>query len=572
MKDFVSYLLSSGEKVFPDSNFKDSVTRATAFANEAYMLTLAYSWCGEKNRPPISISAECAGTEISVYKVGYVPVTGTDTGFNEVCAEERYPGMFPDLLLKRSAVPEICSNSDQRLPYYEKDEDNLITPTNGWQSVFIVINPNGTKLKSGTYDLSIKITSLLDLTLLDEHIFSLEVIGDSLPEAGLCYTNWFHYDCLEDMHSAPLYSERYFQILEKYLANAAQNGMNMLLTPCFTPPLDTCIGSERRCTQLVGIEKTDKGYSFDFSLLKRFVELCVKCGIKYFEHSHLFTQWGAEHAPNIYATVKGEYKRIFGWETKASGEEYRNFLKCYIPEFMAFMKSEGLSDRVFFHISDEPTKENEKTYKKAVALVEDLLKDYPGGDALEDFKFYEKGYVKTPVVSISKADNFCGKCKDYWLYYTGGYYEGSGLEQCSNRLLTSKSYRARILGLHMYAMGAKGFLHWGYNYWYDRMTTGICDPKGDACFYKQLPGAAYLVYPGIDDVHSSLREKYMLQAINDYRALKLLEEYVGYNRVMEICEEYFGEKISVNTMAESVTHMEAFREMINNEIKSKGEV
>jgi len=198
--------------------------------------------------------------------------------------------------------------------------------------------------------------------------------------------------------------------------------------------------------------------------------------------------------------------------------------------------------------------------------VSGLLEGYPGGDALEDIVFYQKKFVKTPVVSISKADNFYGRCPEYWLYYTGGYYDGSGLEKCANRLLTSKSYRTRILGLHMYKYKATGFLHWGYNYYYDRMTTGICDPKGDACFYKQLPGAAYLAYPGIDDVHPSLREKYMNEALCDYRALKALEEYIGYDEVIKLCEDFFGEEITVNTMPESVEQMHKFREMINKKI------
>ena len=34
-------------------------------------------------------------------------------------------------------------------------------------------------------------------------------------------------------------------------------------------------------------------YRFDFSELKRWIDLCKKCGIEYYEMSHLFSQWGA---------------------------------------------------------------------------------------------------------------------------------------------------------------------------------------------------------------------------------------------------------------------------------------
>ena len=48
-------------------------------------------------------------------------------------------------------------------------------------------------------------------------------------------------------------------------------------------------------------------------------------GVKYFEISHLFTQWGAKHAPKIMGCFKGEYVKLFGWETKAESQGYRNF-------------------------------------------------------------------------------------------------------------------------------------------------------------------------------------------------------------------------------------------------------
>ena len=76
-------------------------------------------------------------------------------------------------------------------------------------------------------------------------------------------------------------------------------------------------------------------YTFDFSLLTRFMDMADRLGVKYFEIAHLFTQWGAEHAPKVMATVDGEYKRIFGWDTEAAGEEYSTFLRNFLKEFLA---------------------------------------------------------------------------------------------------------------------------------------------------------------------------------------------------------------------------------------------
>ena len=53
----------------------------------------------------------------------------------------------------------------------------------------------------------------------------------------------------------------------------------------------------------------------------------------------LYTQWGAEHCPKIMATVDGEYRRIFGWDTAATGEDYRNFLAAFLPALTARLEA-----------------------------------------------------------------------------------------------------------------------------------------------------------------------------------------------------------------------------------------
>ena len=567
-KDFISYLASSQKKIFPDDIACSSIKSGSAFINEPYSITLAFK-TKEAMCKPVSISVNCDGLDISVYKVGFVPVTHPEGIRKGFASEDKGPGLYPDTLLKRKPQPELIENECFGVARYEKDENNTLNATcNSMQSVFITFNENGKDVKPGVYNIEITVLCNNTLEVLDKHIFTLNIINKKLPETDLMYTNWFHYDCLADIHGVNLYSDKYFEILEKYLSNAAKHKMNTLLIPAFTPPLDTYIGEERKNTGVVKIKKINNNYEFDFSELERIINLATKCGFKYFEHPHFFTQWGAKHAPNIYADDNGAYSRIFGWETDASGDEYKEFLNTYIPAFLDFAKGLGISDKLFFHISDEPNESNESTYKKAAEHVKDLLKDYNSGDALSAIKFYNDGLVKTPIVQIDHANHFFGKCDKFWLYYTGGYYpDNPTLDKCTNRLLSSKPYCTRILGLHLYKYKASGFLHWGYNFYYDKMSKGLFDPKTDACGYKQLPGASYLAYPGISDVIPSLREKYMSEAMDDYRALKALEEYIGYDSVIKLCAEFFGKEINCFTIPENEQQMIDFREMINSEIE-----
>ena len=75
-------------------------------------------------------------------------------------------------------------------------------------------------------------------------------------------------------------------------------------------------------------------YSFDFSKLGRWVDLCDKVGIQYLEISHLYSQWGAAACPKVIAKTDGEEKQIFGWDTPSDGDEYKAFLSALIPAML----------------------------------------------------------------------------------------------------------------------------------------------------------------------------------------------------------------------------------------------
>jgi hypothetical protein len=123
------------------------------------------------------------------------------------------------------------------------------------------------------------------------------------------------------------------------------------------------------------------------------------------------------------------------------------------------------------------------------------------------------------------------------------------MKNCSNRLISNTAARTRVLGVQMYALGAKGFLHWGYNYYYDRMSHGLFDPFSDPCAYKQMPGSTYLVYPGRDGrAIPSIREKLMAEAFCDLGALQLLEKKIGRDAVLALCRDVLGADVTPTTI------------------------
>lgn len=172
----------------------------------------------------------------------------------------------------------------------------------------------------------------------------------SAAESDLKITNWMHYDGIEAKHGVKLFDDGFYGVFEGYLREYVRAGNNMLLTPLFTPPLDTEIGGERRTAQLIGVTvAADGGYEFDFDELKRFGEFAFAHGIKYLEFSHLFTQWGGKCCPKIMAkTESGEEKKIFGWETASDSKEYLAFLDAFLPQLTGFVRKQGWAKNVIF--------------------------------------------------------------------------------------------------------------------------------------------------------------------------------------------------------------------------------
>jgi hypothetical protein len=301
----------------------------------------------------------------------------------------------------------------------------------------------------------------------------------------------------------------------------------MILTPVFTPALDTYIGGERTTTQLVDIELIKKGkYVFGFEKLHRWIDLCLKCGVEYFEIPHFFTQWGAKAAPKIIVKVNGKNKKYFGWHTDSLGEEYEVFLSQFIPALIAEFKARGLDKKCFFHVSDEPKLEMLEHYTRCKNLIQRYLgDDYPIIDALSDLEFYSAGALKKPAPNTRNALDFVKAGVDgLWVYYCGG-----GKAGVSDRSISMPSWRTRILGVQLYYYNIEGFLHWGYNFYNSCQSRNVLDPFGypDGGYFTPS-GDCFLVYPGTDgEAWESLRLNALREAMDDIRALKLYEEKFG---------------------------------------------
>ncbi len=394
---------------------------------------------------------------------------------------------------------------------------------------------------------------------------SVEIIDKELDFKNFVYTCWFHTDCLMSHYNFEVFSNEYWQVTESFLKTAVQHGMNCVLTPIFTPPLDTEKGKERPTVQLVDVTLKNGEYSFNFDKLNQWIDMANRCGIEYFEMAHLFTQWGAAHAPKIMADVDGEYKKIFGWETSATSKKYKKFLTAFSVELKKYIEARNLKDKVLIHVSDEPNFAMLYSYSKAARLVRKLFDGYKIVDALSDFSFYKLGVVKNPIPANDHVHKFIGKVPDLWTYYCSAQHHNN----VSNRFFCNDSIRNRVLGYQLFKYDIKGFLHWGYNFYYTQLSKAVIDPfKVSDAGGKFPSGDSYVVYPAQNGTAlSSLRLKVFYDALQDMAALNTLEKLTSKTECLNIIEENGNSEITFNNYPHNDMWLLDTREQVNRKIK-----
>ena len=553
MEKFELKILSGLEKCFIDEKAEDkkALESISMLSNERLSFQLVYSAetqnyrrcafkCNLEMESPIKDyikleSVEQVSVKMPVYK---------DQNDDNYLRKE--PGLYPDLLL----------------PFVLDRENNLIFVQDELRSIFVTVECEA-GIAAGKYP--VKFKAVFEGNVLAETEITVEVIGKKSDELDMYHTEWFYTDCLAQYYNVEVWSERHWEIIENYARTAVEGRVNTLLTPLFTPPLDTLVGGERLTTQLVDVTLNKGKYSFGFEKLGRWIDMCNRVGIKYLEMNHFFTQWGAEHAPKVMATVDGEYKKIFGWETEAAGKEYTEFLHAFLDALIPYLKEKGVDKQCFYHISDEPRAEHLENYSKARAVVSEKLKGYTIIDALSNYEFYRDGVVDCPIPGSNHIVPFIeNNVPDLWVYYCC-----SQNVDVSNRFVSMPGGRIRMIGAQMYKFNIKGFLHWGFNFWNCRYSVKPINPFNETCGEYFTPaGDCFLVYPAQDGTaYQSLHFRQFCMALEDHKAMKLCEKLVGREKTLAAVEEG-AEGFDFKNYPFDEGYILSMRERINSLIKN----
>lgn len=559
------FLASALEKVFPavrPAEMADG-SRLTAWRGTRASVQLVYHAVADGGMPSFNdmrfdISVTGAPCEATLRRVDLTPVQLPVFETADEFYLDYNPGLYPDVLTPMEEAVIVPRLRQYRSIWLTWDIPADATP--GAYDVSVIAKARAIDDISG----KTIVYEGADELVFTQHL-TLNIARAELPEQTLIHTEWFHTDCLCDYYGVEAMSKEYWRITENYIQEATHLGINMLLTPVFTPPLDTDIGAERPTIQLIDITVQNGEFRFDFAKLERWLSLCRKHNVKYLEIPHFFTQWGAKATPKIVATIDGREQRIFGWDIPATSIMYRAFLEDLIPRLRAKLTEQGYDEaHVYYHVSDEPHLDQLDDYNAARNVILDLLDGCPIIDALSNFEFYEQGIVKHPIPANNHVQPFIdAKVPDLWTYYCCG--QGHTVP---NRFLAMPSARNRIMGALMYANNIVGFLQWGYNFYYARHSRYLIDPYQTADGDMTWPaGDPFIVYPGKDGMPvESIRAEVQYDGFVDMRALQLLESLAGREAAEAILRSGTDTALTFDDYPREAGYLIALRERIADAI------
>ena len=347
--------------------------------------------------------------------------------------------------------------------------------------------------------------------------FRLRVWDFELPQRSrLLMTNWLFHDVLADWFGLRLWSPEYWRLIERVADNMAAHRQNVIWTPLV-------FGKSTAEDQLIGVRRSGKTLTFDFSGLDRWCRIFFDRGFELIEGE-------------CFADIKSGTAVTY-WETGATTAKRVTFKNTQDPRFTVFLRQffhalwqhlakRGWRGKYIQHISDEPSVETLERYRTLVDAVRAAAPGIKIIEALSDPAY--ASLVDYPVPLECAYQRLCDEGKravsDVWMYYccgpTGAW---------PNRFVEYPLIRVRIFSWVCFQKNIPGFLHWGYNFW-SAIRKSRHNPWDDCTTHRHPGGDGCIVYPPRDEqmsreqVVDSIRWEIIREAMEDYEYLRMTQE------------------------------------------------
>lgn len=333
----------------------------------------------------------------------------------------------------------------------------------------------------------------------------IEVFKAVIPAQGrLHVANWFSSRNIAERHGLEPWSEAFWSMLEQYgLAMRRCRQTHFMVNGSFIDV--TALGDGR--------------YAFDFSKAERLITLFLKLGFTHIEGGHVAGRVNWEDPTFVLNAVPG---------IQATSREGYAFLSQYLSAWRDWLEKKGWLSLLVQHVADEPIAPSAADYRILSGIVRKWLPGVPLIDAVIDTGVAGAVDVWVPTnkeYELRREDyERYRSCGDTLWFYTCWNPGGDYL----NRFLDIPLLKTRYLHWGNAKYGLDGYLHWGFNYYFQNqdpfeLTNPLLAP--DVHDRRVPAGDTHIVYPGPDGPLLSMRLEAMRAGVEDYELLRTLRDH-----------------------------------------------
>ncbi len=392
---------------------------------------------------------------------------------------------------------------------------SMDVPAHETQAVWLTVHIP-TDATPGLYQSSVALSGQLEGRKWQKSIpLYVQIYPVTIRQTRLWVTNWYN-NSPELIHKVtgeldkpytPAYWQ-YIKILAQKMAEYRQNVA--IISPLY-------LTQYRR--ESAGV------WNFDFTHFDRTVEIFKQAGvIGRIEGGHIGGRQGGWLSQFVVTVPVEQGDSVVFTSMSINSDTARNFYRQFMPALTVHLKAKGWDKIYMQHLMDEPIPENVQSYIEIASFIKQYAPDLKIVEAC-----HSRDVANTVQIWVPQLDYLHQDYKFYqeraeagdeiW-FYTCLNPKG----EYANRFIEQPLLKTRLLHWINYRYNIPGYLHWGFNFWRDGdpyvETTSIQTESGTI-----LPGGdAWIVYPGKNTLHSSIRLEAMRDGIVDYELLKMLEE------------------------------------------------
>lgn len=266
-------------------------------------------------------------------------------------------------------------------------------------------------------------------------------------------------------------------------------------------------------------------YDFNWSKFDEYIQFFIDQGVVKSLESHALTRPIYGNTFEMYL-IKNDKNGIPMTTTVEYGTAASEmWVNQFIPALYDHLQQKGWLDMWMQSIGDEPhAQEQQVIYSSLLDKFREYAPEMKVGDAFNGVFNYMKGKVDIYVPNVTTYqsnkpafEELKDNGKEVYIY-TANVPGGDWL----NRFVDKPVWQMRSLGWLAYKWGVSGFLHWGWNYWFNEPYN----PKFLSVDDDSWKGDHYTVYPdvGNNQIKASIRYAANRDASEDFEIFKILEE------------------------------------------------